>query len=164
MPNTSVLSAAAGPVAVPAGAGVASGSEPVALGTALTGEPRERPAQRVTHRPALLFMISDFHDENFGMTLKAANQRHDVLALQVIDPRESVLPDVGVALVRDAESGVDYRAAVPRADFDIEAAVPAVHAIWEEVRTRGLEAVGTVLTAGMPGGSVEALGVICADI
>ncbi len=36
---------------------------------------------------------------------------------------------------------VDYRGAVPRADFDIEAAVPAVHAICEAVRTRGLEAI-----------------------
>nr|WP_223163710.1 histidinol dehydrogenase [Nocardioides humilatus] len=36
---------------------------------------------------------------------------------------------------------VDYRAAVPRADFDIEAAVPAVHAICEDVRTRGIEAI-----------------------
>lgn len=62
-------------------------------------------AARVTHRPALLFLISDLHDENFGMALKAANQRHDVLALQVIDPRETVLPDVGLALVREAETG-----------------------------------------------------------
>src|SRR6478735_6237768 len=38
-------------------------------------------------------------------------------------------------------SGVDYRAAVPRADFDVEAAVPAVHAICEAVRTRGLDAI-----------------------
>ncbi len=38
-------------------------------------------------------------------------------------------------------SGVDYRAAVPRADFDVEAAVPAVHAICEDVRTRGLDAI-----------------------
>jgi len=38
-------------------------------------------------------------------------------------------------------STVDYRAAVPRADFDIEAAVPAVHEICEAVRTRGLEAI-----------------------
>ena len=37
--------------------------------------------------------------------------------------------------------GVDYRAAVPRADFDVEAAVPAVHAICEAVRTRGLDAI-----------------------
>ncbi|MFA6299107.1 MAG: histidinol dehydrogenase [Nocardioides sp.] len=36
---------------------------------------------------------------------------------------------------------VDYRAAVPRADFDIEAAIPAVHAICEAVRTRGVEAI-----------------------
>src|SRR3954466_16423179 len=36
---------------------------------------------------------------------------------------------------------VDYRAAVPRADFDVEAAVPAVHAICEAVRTRGLDAI-----------------------
>ena len=30
---------------------------------------------------------------------------------------------------------------MPRADFDIEAAIPAVHAICEAVRTRGLEAI-----------------------
>jgi histidinol dehydrogenase len=35
----------------------------------------------------------------------------------------------------------DYRDVVPRADFDVEAAIPAVHAICEAVRTRGLEAV-----------------------
>ncbi|MDZ5620625.1 histidinol dehydrogenase [Nocardioides bizhenqiangii] len=40
-----------------------------------------------------------------------------------------------------ASSAADYRAAVPRADFDVEAAVPAVHAICEEVRTGGLEAI-----------------------
>jgi len=38
-------------------------------------------------------------------------------------------------------SPVDYREAVPRADFDVEAAIPAVHAICEAVRTRGLEAI-----------------------
>lgn len=36
---------------------------------------------------------------------------------------------------------VDYRSAVPRADFDVEAAVPAVHAICEAVRTRGMDAI-----------------------
>jgi len=43
--------------------------------------------------------------------------------------------------LRGAGSAVDYRAAVPRADFDVEAAVPAVHEICEAVRTRGLEAI-----------------------
>jgi histidinol dehydrogenase len=40
-----------------------------------------------------------------------------------------------------ASSAADYRAAVPRADFDVEAAVPAVHAICEEVRTGGVDAI-----------------------
>jgi histidinol dehydrogenase len=38
-------------------------------------------------------------------------------------------------------TAVDYRAAVPRADFDVEAAVPAVQAICADVRTRGLDAI-----------------------
>jgi histidinol dehydrogenase len=41
----------------------------------------------------------------------------------------------------EGDEPVDYRAAVPRADFDIDAAVPAVHAICEAVRTRGLDAI-----------------------
>ncbi|MDT9592718.1 histidinol dehydrogenase [Nocardioides zeae] len=44
--------------------------------------------------------------------------------------------------LRGATPGsVDYRAVVPRADFDVEAAVPAVHAITEQVRTGGVEAI-----------------------
>jgi len=62
-------------------------------------------ASRVTHRPALIFLISDLHDEQYEMALKTANQRHDLLVLHTIDPREEILPDVGLALVRDAETG-----------------------------------------------------------
>jgi histidinol dehydrogenase len=43
--------------------------------------------------------------------------------------------------LRGADGTVDYRTAVPRADFDVEAAVPAVHAICEAVRTRGEDAI-----------------------
>ena len=46
--------------------------------------------------------------------------------------------------LRSAATGgepVDYRAAMPRAEFDVEAATPAVHAICEAVRTRGLDAL-----------------------
>src|SRR3954447_10274054 len=43
--------------------------------------------------------------------------------------------------LRGAAGSVDYREAVPRADFDVEAAIPAVHAICEAVRTRGLDAI-----------------------
>ncbi|MCY7395106.1 MAG: histidinol dehydrogenase [Nocardioides sp.] len=42
---------------------------------------------------------------------------------------------------RTGDEPFDYRASLPRADFDIEAAVPAVHRICEAVRTRGLDAI-----------------------
>lgn len=38
-------------------------------------------------------------------------------------------------------AAVDYRSAVPRADFDVEAAIPAVREICDAVRDRGLEAI-----------------------
>ncbi len=43
--------------------------------------------------------------------------------------------------LRDADASVDYRAAVPRAEFDVESAVHVVRPICEDVRTRGVEAV-----------------------
>jgi len=53
----------------------------------------------------------------------------------------SLIRRIDLRDVDPADTGIDYRAAVPRADFDVEAAVPAVHAICEEVRTRGLDAI-----------------------
>ncbi len=60
---------------------------------------------RVVHRPAVVFIISDFIDEGYERMLKAANQRHDVIAVKMLDPRELTLPDVGVAALQDAETG-----------------------------------------------------------
>ncbi|HEY9354564.1 MAG TPA: histidinol dehydrogenase, partial [Nocardioides sp.] len=42
---------------------------------------------------------------------------------------------------RGSASTIDYRAAVPRAEFDIEAATHAVQPIIDAVRERGQEAI-----------------------
>jgi uncharacterized protein (DUF58 family) len=60
---------------------------------------------RVVQRPAIVFVISDFLDEGYERALKAANQRHDVIAVKLLDPRELTLPDVGLARLQDAETG-----------------------------------------------------------
>lgn len=62
-------------------------------------------ATRVTHRPALFFVISDFHDSGYEQAMKAANQRHEILAMQLTDTRERQIPDVGLAWVEDSETG-----------------------------------------------------------
>jgi uncharacterized protein (DUF58 family) len=80
-------------------------------------------AGRVTHRPALLFLLSDFHDTGFEGELKSANQRHDLLALQLIDPRERHIPDVGLAVMEDAETGEA---------LEVDTSDPAVRAAFEQ--------------------------------
>lgn len=51
------------------------------------------------------FIISDFLDKNFEKELTIANRKHDVVALQVYDVRETELPDVGLIKLKDAETG-----------------------------------------------------------
>ncbi len=63
--------------------------------------------QRVIHRRAICFVISDFWDEplRFLDSFKITRRRHDVVAVQVIDPRELQLPSAGLIQVMDPESG-----------------------------------------------------------
>jgi len=52
------------------------------------------------------FMLSDFiDDKNFKNALTVANRKHDVVAVQVYDRRMEELPDIGLMLVCDAETG-----------------------------------------------------------
>ena len=52
------------------------------------------------------FLISDFLDQkDFVVDLRLANRKHDLVAIQVYDRRETVLPPVGLIRVKDAETG-----------------------------------------------------------
>jgi uncharacterized protein (DUF58 family) len=59
----------------------------------------------VVRKRAVVFLISDLLDQGFEQSLKVANRRHDVVILQIVDPREQELPDVGIVELRDAETG-----------------------------------------------------------
>ena len=52
------------------------------------------------------FLLSDFIDHgNYHDALTIANRKHDIVAIQVYDRRETELPTVGLMKVRDAETG-----------------------------------------------------------
>ncbi len=52
------------------------------------------------------FLISDFIDkEGFKDALTVANRKHDMVAIQVYDRRETELPSVGLMKIKDAETG-----------------------------------------------------------
>ena len=57
-------------------------------------------------RRSLVFILSDFISApGWERVLNLLNQRHEVLAIRVWDPRETELPDVGPIIIEDAETG-----------------------------------------------------------
>jgi uncharacterized protein (DUF58 family) len=62
---------------------------------------------RVTKRPSVAFIISDFHASGFASSLRLAAQKHDITAISLTDPRELELPRVGLIRLRDPETGAE---------------------------------------------------------
>jgi len=63
-------------------------------------------AAKVARRRALIVVISDFiGDGDWGRSLLRLTPRHEVVALRVTDAADDELPDVGLVVVEDAETG-----------------------------------------------------------
>lgn len=60
---------------------------------------------RLLNRRVLAFVISDFESEPFERVMKMVARQHEMVALQVSDPREAELPSVGLMEICDAETG-----------------------------------------------------------
>ena len=57
-------------------------------------------------RRALVFVVSDFVSRpGWGAALARLNRRHEVIAVRLYDPLETELPDLGLVVIQDAESG-----------------------------------------------------------
>jgi uncharacterized protein (DUF58 family) len=57
-------------------------------------------------RRSLVFVISDFIcAPGWERALNLLNQRHEVLTVRLWDPREVMLPDIGMVVMEDAETG-----------------------------------------------------------
>ena len=79
-------------------------------------------AHRQIRRRSLVVIVSDFISApGWEKPLHLLNRRHELLAVRLVDPRESELPDVGPVVVQDAETGeqlvVDTHDAAFRARF-----------------------------------------------
>ena len=61
----------------------------------------------VHKKRTIAFLISDFLDDGYDQILRIISRKHDVIAVELSDPREETLPDVGLIKLRDAETGVD---------------------------------------------------------
>lgn len=63
---------------------------------------------RVTTRRAVVFILSDFHAENFEKPLTVCSRRHDVIAVPIEDRGELSLPNVGWIRVENPETGAVF--------------------------------------------------------
>ncbi len=59
----------------------------------------------ILHRRSMIVMMSDFLDSGFESAFKILRKRHDVLAVSVVDKRETELPPVGLVELEDPETG-----------------------------------------------------------
>jgi uncharacterized protein (DUF58 family) len=63
-------------------------------------------AARLIRRRSLVVLISDFISEpGWQRPLLRLTERHEVVAVRLVDPREYELPDAGLLVVQDAETG-----------------------------------------------------------
>jgi uncharacterized protein (DUF58 family) len=56
-------------------------------------------------RRSIVFVVSDFLSGDLRRPLMITNRRHDLIAIRISDPREEVLPPVGIVELKDAETG-----------------------------------------------------------
>lgn len=78
-------------------------TEPVGRGTDIGQALRFM--NNVMKKRAIVFMLSDFMDKGFKDPLTIARKKHDITGIQIYDPREVELPNVGLMRVLDAETG-----------------------------------------------------------
>jgi uncharacterized protein (DUF58 family) len=61
--------------------------------------------RRVVTKRAVVFIVSDFQDQGYEKVLRVLSRKHDVVAIAVSDPREALIPPVGLIAVEDPETG-----------------------------------------------------------
>jgi uncharacterized protein (DUF58 family) len=97
---------------------------PRGRGTDLAGALRF--AQRVMKRRGIVAVVSDFQDRGYEKALGALRRRHDVIALQLTDPRERDFPDAGLVALLDPETGERVVVDAARADVRPQLAADAL--------------------------------------
>jgi uncharacterized protein (DUF58 family) len=77
--------------------------EPKGVGTNIAGAIEH--FNRVIKRKSVVFLISDFLSEGFYKPIQIVNNKHDVIAVKISDPRETEFEDFGLVELEDTETG-----------------------------------------------------------
>lgn len=61
--------------------------------------------QGVLKKKSQVFIFSDFFDQDYSGPLRMLARKHDVVAVQIRDPMEEKMPNLGLIALEDAETG-----------------------------------------------------------
>ncbi|WP_288071347.1 DUF58 domain-containing protein [Hydrotalea sp.] len=59
----------------------------------------------ITRHKSIVFLLSDFADEGYEEALRIAAKKHDVIGIQVYDLLDVQMPNMGLVVVEDPETG-----------------------------------------------------------
>jgi len=62
----------------------------------------------VASRRSVVFLISDFLDDDYWKSLKLTNKKHDLIGIRIFDPAEKKIPNLGLLKIMDAETNEEY--------------------------------------------------------
>jgi uncharacterized protein (DUF58 family) len=91
---------------------------------------------RTLKRKALVFMLSDFVDNDFHKKLGTLSQKHETIAIRIFDPVEEELPDAGKVNLTDPETGHERMVNTSNAN---------VRMAYKKLNTRRLEGLQKAL-------------------
>ena len=77
--------------------------EPIGRGTDIAAAMDH--LNRTAKRRSVIFLISDFQDQDYRKPLKIARRKHDIIPIVVDDEREREMPNVGMLELCDSETG-----------------------------------------------------------
>ncbi|OUW79945.1 MAG: DUF58 domain-containing protein [bacterium TMED217] len=60
---------------------------------------------KVCKRRCVVFLLSDFLDDKYWDSIKIVNRKHDLIGINIYDPYEMELPNIGMIKVEDPETG-----------------------------------------------------------
>jgi hypothetical protein len=81
---------------------------------------------RILKRRSLIFVISDFFCMNWEQELGKLCQKHDIVAMRITDPLDTILYNAGLISIEDPETGAKINAPTAFASF---------RAVWENWHT-----------------------------
>ncbi|REH56056.1 uncharacterized protein DUF58 [Tenacibaculum gallaicum] len=59
----------------------------------------------IMKKKAIVFMLSDFMDDDYERTLKIVGNKHDVTGIRIYDKHDEEIPNLGMVPIMDAETG-----------------------------------------------------------